>query len=119
MDVNKPHYPMPPYHFMTFTEYEDLPNPGVKLGVMLEKTAEGLLIKRIIPGSVAEKNEFHEQDLLTHIDSQELQEPFDLIYELQQKGIGDKVELTLKRGNNTLLKKVEFTEPSKNKHGMR
>jgi len=37
MNVVKPNYPMRPYDFLTFTNYEDLPNPGVKLGIMLDK----------------------------------------------------------------------------------
>ena len=110
MDVNKPAYPMPPYHFMTFTAYEDLPQPGVKLGIMLDKTEGGLLIKGIIPGSVAEHNGLLENDLLTQIGNQQLLEPFDLIYELQQKKIGDTVELHLLRQGEPLVKSIEFKE---------
>ena len=110
MDVNKPAYPMPPYHFMTFTAYEDLPQPGVKLGIMLDKAEGGLLIKGIIPGSVAEHNGLLENDLLTQIGNQQLLEPFDLIYELQQKKIGDTVELHLLRQGEPLVKSIEFKE---------
>jgi len=45
MDITKPNYPMPPYHFLTFTEYEDLPVPEVALGIALDTTEEGLSIK--------------------------------------------------------------------------
>lgn len=110
MEVYKPDYPMPPYHFMTFTAYEDLSQPGVKLGIMLDKTDGGLLIKGIIPGSVAELNGLLENDLLTQIDDQQLLEPFDLIYELQQKDIGDTVKLQLLRQGARLVKSIEFNE---------
>ena len=112
MNVNKPAYPMPPYHFMTFTAYEDLPQPGVKLGIMLDKAEGGLLIKGIIPGSVAEHNGLLENDLLIQIDSQQLLEPFDLIYELQQKKLGDTAELHLLRQGEPLVKSIELKENS-------
>ncbi|MDA3903950.1 MAG: ChaN family lipoprotein [Desulfuromusa sp.] len=111
MDVIKPNYPMPPYHFLTFTEYEDLPNPGVKLGIMLDKTEGGLLIKGIVPGSIAEQQDLREGDILTQIDNQPLDQPFDLIYELQQKNSGEKAELSLQRNNESLTKTIHFSQP--------
>ncbi len=110
MNIIKPDYPMPPYHFVTFTEYEDLPNPGVKLGIMLDKADGGLVVKGVVPGSVAEKAGILKDDLLTRMDNIELKEPFDLIYELQQRTIGAKISLTLLRGEETLALPIEFTE---------
>jgi len=43
---------------------------------------------------------------LTQIDDQILTEPFDLIYELQQKKVGDIIELTLKRNGQVMVKTV-------------
>ncbi|MEE4253365.1 MAG: ChaN family lipoprotein [Desulfuromusa sp.] len=111
MNVVKPNYPMLPYHFLTFTEYEDLPNPGVKLGVMLDKVTSGLLIKKVIAGSIAEKQGLQEGDILTQIDTQSLIEPFDLIYELQQKTADDTIELTLKREDKSFTQKINFAAP--------
>ena len=107
MNVIKPDYPMRPYDFMTFTEYEDLPNPGVKLGIVLDKTDGGLIVKKVIPGSIAEQQDLQEGDILTQIDDQILTEPFDLIYELQQKKVGDKIALTLIRNEQVMTKTVE------------
>lgn len=109
MNVVKPDYPMRPYDFMTFTEYEDLPNPGIKLGIMLDKADGGLTVKGVIPGSIAEQQGLQEGDILTQIDDQILTEPFDLIYELQQKKGGDKIELTLIRNGQTVVKTVDTT----------
>lgn len=119
MNVVKPDYPMPPYHFVTFTEYEDLENPGVKLGIMLGDDENGLLVKDIVPGSVAEKAGILQNDVLTRMDDIELKEPFDLIYELNKMVVGSKINLTLKRGAETLTLPVEFTETEPKHQGMK
>lgn len=111
MDVVKPDYPMPPYHFLAFTRYEDLDNPGVKLGVMLDQADNGLLVKQVVPDSVAQHNDLQAGDLLIQIDQQTLSEPFDLIYELQQTRSGSSVELTLERNGERLRKIILFPEP--------
>ncbi|WP_303720595.1 ChaN family lipoprotein [Malonomonas rubra] len=111
MNVKKPDYPMPPYHLVKFTEYETLKDSGVKLGILLgDEDENGIRVKGLIPGSVAEKVGLEKDDLLIQMDDIELKEAFDLIYELQQKKVGDKIELTLKRGEATLTLPVEFTE---------
>ncbi|MCK4503313.1 MAG: ChaN family lipoprotein [Desulfuromonadales bacterium] len=109
MNIIKPDYPMLPYHFITYTAYEDLPNPGVKLGIMIDATEGGLLIKGVVPGSIAGQNGLEEGDILTQIDQQKLKQPFDLIYELQQKNNGDKIELTLLRNSKSITKTINFT----------
>ncbi|MEA3545895.1 MAG: ChaN family lipoprotein, partial [Thermodesulfobacteriota bacterium] len=105
MNIIKPDYPMPPYHFLTFTAYEDLSNPGVKLGIMLDQAEKGLLIKGVIPGSIAAQQGLLKGDILTHIGTQKLNQPFDLIYELQQKKKSDIINLTLKRDGQIITKK--------------
>lgn len=110
MNVVAPDYPMPPYHFMTYTEYEVLENPGVKLGIMLDDSDDGILIKGVIPDSVAEKSGLLKDDTLTLMDDIELKEPFDLIYELNKLAVGAKITLSLKRGEETLTIPVKFTE---------
>ncbi len=119
MNIQLPQFPMPPYHFVTFTRYEDLETPGVKLGVMIEEAEGGLEIKGVLPGSVAEKAGLQKGDLLTTLDgSIELRDPFDLIYELHQKSVGARIELRLKRGEEQLTLPVEFTEKEPPQHGM-
>ncbi len=110
MDVDKPDYPMPPYHFLTYTAYEDLAEPGVKLGIMLERDEAGLRIKAVTPDSIAARNDLRENDVLTRMDEQKLVEPFDLIYELQQTKAGASVVLTLQRHRQTLTKTITFPE---------
>ena len=113
MNVIKPDYPMLPYHFLTFTEYEDLPNPGVKLGIMLDKADSGLIVKGVIPDSIAEQQELQEGDILIQIDEQLLVQPFDLIYELQKRSPGDLIELKLQRSGKELTKTILFPQVKK------
>jgi hypothetical protein len=108
MNIKNPDYPLLPYHFLKFTAYEDLENPGIKLGVLLDKIDRGLLIKKVIAGSLAEQNSLQPDDILTQIDTQPIKQLFDLIYELQQKKPGDKIELTLTRDNQVVTKTIIF-----------
>ena len=117
MNVTMPDFPMPAYQFVVFTRYEELKNPGVKLGVLIDEDQGGLRIKGVIPGSVAEKAGLQKDDLLTEMDGQKLKELFDLIYELQQKSVGDKITLKVDRSGEVLTVPVEFTEREPH-HGM-
>ena len=108
MNIKNPDYPLLPYHFLKFTAYEDLENPGIKLGVLLDKIDRGLLIKKVIAGSLAEQNSLQPDDILTQINTQPIKQLFDLIYELQQKKPGDKIELTLTRDNQIVTKTIIF-----------
>ncbi|SHI81968.1 Uncharacterized iron-regulated protein [Malonomonas rubra DSM 5091] len=110
MNVVSPDYPMPPYHFITYTEYELLENEGVKMGILLGDDKDGLLIEGVVPDSVAEKSGIKKDDVFIKMDDIDLEEPFDLIYELNRMKVGDKIEITLKRGEETLTLPVEFTE---------
>jgi len=113
MDIETPDYPLLPYHFVTFTAYEDLENPGIKLGVLLDQTEKGLQIKEVIADSIAEKNDLQAGDILTQIDIQPIEQLFDLIYELQQKKPGDKIDLILQRGDKIIEKTI--IAPEKNR----
>jgi uncharacterized iron-regulated protein len=108
MDIPDPNYPMPPYDFMVFTEYEDLPAAGVKLGIMLATGKDGLLIKKVLADSIAEQNDLRADDQLMRINGQPLAAPFDLIYELQQTQAGDSIVLELSRQDQELRKAISF-----------
>ncbi len=120
MDLTLPQFPMPAYQFLQYTRYEELPQKGVKLGIMIDAAENGILIKGVLPGSLAEEVGLLKDDLLTKLDGTiELKEPFDLIFELKQKQLGAKIKLTVVRAEETLLVPVEFSErePHKMKHG--
>jgi membrane-associated protease RseP (regulator of RpoE activity) len=116
MNVKKPDFPMPPYDFVQFTEYEDLDKEEVKLGVMFADTDSGVLIEGVIPESVAAGAGLKKGDILLSIDDIELSESFDLIYEIKQKKPGDRSTLQFRRGDTTLIVDVEFVLPPKGTH---
>ena len=120
MDISLPQFPMPGYQFLQYTRYEELPKKGVKLGIMIDEAENGILVKEVMPGSVAEEFGIQKDDLLITLDgSIELTEPFDLIFELKQKQTGAKIELTLERDQKTLVVPIEFTEREPQQHGMK
>jgi uncharacterized iron-regulated protein len=122
MNLSLPQFPMPAYQFLQYTRYEELPEKGVKLGVMIETAENGIRITGVLPGSVAAESGLQKDDLLTKLDGTiVLEEPFDLIYELQQKQTGAKIELTVERSGEILSVAVEFSarepQPQSMKHG--
>lgn len=108
MDVDVPHFPMPPYDFLLFTEYETLVIPGVKLGVLLEEIDGKVLVKSVLPGSVAEAAGLTVGDVFLDIDGVAIAESFDLIYEVRQKRPGDRSTLQIERAGDRQSIEVMF-----------
>ncbi|BCA80565.1 ChaN family lipoprotein [Desulfuromonas sp. AOP6] len=116
MDVEMPDFPMPPYDFMAFTEYEDLPQQEVKLGAMLDDSQGKVLIKGVIPGSAAAEAGLQEADIIRQFNGLPIEEAFDLIYEVKQRQEGDRATLILERGGQTLSLEVRFKALPPNHH---
>lgn len=104
MDVVLPNFPMPAYDYLVFTRYEELEKKDeVKLGIMLAEKEGKVIASGILPKGAAALAGVQAGDVLRSLDGEELIESFDLIYALQQKKIGDKGELTVERGGETLV----------------
>lgn len=116
MNVKKPDFPMPPYDFVLFTEYEDLGKEEVKLGVMLDDSEAGVLVGGVIPESVAADAGLEKGDILLAIDAIPLTESFDLVYEIKQKKPGDRSTLQLRRGDANMSVDVEFAVTPEGAH---
>ena len=112
MNVDLPDFPMVPYDFVVYLAYEDLPQRGVSLGVMLEPvpTGRGLAVKTVAPGSNAERAGLRAGDLLLAIDGEALADTFDLIYALKQKQPGSHGFLQIERQGQTLQVDVLFRQ---------
>ena len=116
MDVEIPDFPMPPYDFMAFTAYEDLPHQEVKLGAMLDDSQGMVLIKGVIPGSAAAEAGLQEGDIIRQFNELPIEEAFDLIYEVKQQEEGDLATLFIERGTQTLSLEVRFKALPPNHH---
>lgn len=108
MDVDVPHFPMIPYDFLLFTEYETLVIPGVRLGVLLDEVDGKVLAKSVLPGSVAETAGLREGDVFLDIDGVAVAESFDLIYEVRQRRPGDRSTLQIERAGDRQSIEVMF-----------
>lgn len=104
MDVELPELPMVPYDFVAYLAYEDLPQTGVTLGVMMEPATpgRGAAVKDVVPDSNAGRAGLRPGDLLIAIDGEALADSFDLIYALKQKEPGLHGLLRIERQGQTL-----------------
>lgn len=108
MNVTFPTFPMVPYDFEMFVSYEDLPQTGVKLGVMMEGAkGGGVVVKGVVPGSSADKGGILKEDVIVSLDGEKITDSLDLVYALKGKKSGDKGKVEVKRGE--ALKEIEVT----------
>ena len=104
MDVTLPIFPMPAYDYLVYTRYEELAKPEeVKLGIMLEDKEGKVIASGILPNGAAARAGVQKGDVLRSLDGEALAESFDLIYALQQKKIGEKGQLSMERGGETVV----------------
>jgi len=120
MHVDIPDLPMVPYDFQVYQAYEDLPEMGVRLGVMIEPApaGRGLVVKGVLPGSNAERTGLKLGDLLLSLDGEKLANTFDLTYAVQQKHPGDRGVVQVERQGAVLKLEVLFLAAQKDhQHG--
>lgn len=108
MNVELPHFPMPPYDYVVYTAYEDLPGERVKLGVRMEDAEGKVVVRDVVPGSTAEKAGIQAGDAILALDGEPVVENFDLVYAVGQKVTGDKGVLDIERGGEKLRLDLDF-----------
>jgi uncharacterized iron-regulated protein len=108
MRVQMPAFPMPPYDYVVFTAYEDLPGDRVKLGVRMEEQDGRVVVLAVVPGSAAERGGVLAGDTILSLDGEPITENFDLVYAVGQHQAGDRSTLTVERAGETLQLEVEF-----------
>ena len=110
MDVDIPPFPMVSFDFLAYLGYEDLPENGVRLGVMIEPFPDGrgLEVKTVLPGSTAEHAGLQKGDRLLTFDGEPLAESFDLIYVVKKKQVGQQGTVQIERQGQALTIEVLF-----------
>lgn len=108
MDVTVPHFPMPPYDYVVYTAYEELPGGRVKLGVRMEEQDGRVVVQDVVAGSTAEQGGVLKGDVIVALDGEPVAENFDLVYAVGQKTKGDKGVLEVERGREKLKLDLDF-----------
>ena len=119
MNVELPEFPMVPYDFVAYQAYEGLPKQAVLLGVMFEPapSGRGLVVKKVVPGSNAERAGVQQDDLLVSLDGEALSESYDLIYMVKKKKAGDRSTLQVERQGKPLTLEVVYQAGDPQPHG--
>ena len=108
MDVELPTFPMVPYDYLAYTEYEKLPGERVKLGVRMHEEEDKVVVEAVVPNSAAAIAGVAEGDIIVALDDVEIKENFDLIYAVNQHVSGDRSKLTIERGGERFELEVTF-----------
>ena len=108
MDVDLPDFPMPPYDYLAYVAYEDLPGERVKLGVRMEEKDSRVVVMDVVAGSTAATAGVRSGDVLLAIDAEPIAESFDLVYVVGLKNKGDKGRLEVERAGGKLTLDLDF-----------
>ncbi len=87
-----------------FSEKERSERP--RLGIYLEKGEGGVLIKKVVPGSLAEKNELKENDLIIEMAGRPTTEAEQVMERVASMQLGTWLPIKIKRGENVLIEIV-------------
>jgi len=119
MNVNMPGFPMPPYDYLLYTEYESLPGERVKLGVRMKEADGKVVVEGVVPNSTADKAGVKDGDVIIALGEVTIEDSFDLIYEVNQRLSGDQITLTVEReGEKITLEAIFAPLPKGDAHGM-
>jgi len=108
MDVKKPDYPLLPYDYLVFTSYESLPGDKVMLGIQMKEEDGQVVVSGVMPESTAAAAGVSKGDVILKLGTVDVQEMFDLVYEVGQKQTGDETVLTVERDGERLELPVLF-----------
>ena len=108
MDVDLPSFPMVPYDYLAYTEYEKLAGERVKLGVRMSDEDGKVVVEAVVPDSAAAIAGVAEGDIIVALDETPIEENFDLIYAVNQHCNGDRSKLIVERNGERLELDVTF-----------
>ena len=85
---------------------EDRPQPSradrPRLGISIDSTTAGVLVRSVVPGSIAEEAGIRAEDVIVRIAGQAATTPTDVIEAVQRQAPGTWLPITVKRGDDTL-----------------
>ena len=85
---------------------EDRPQPPraerPRLGISIDSAAAGVLVRSVVPGSIAEEAGIRADDVIVRIAGQAAAAPTDVIEAVQRQAPGTWLPITVKRGEETL-----------------
>ena len=85
---------------------EDRPQPSradrPRLGISIEPAATGVLVRSVVPGSVAEAAGIRAEDVIVRIAGEPAAAPADVIEAVQRQAPGTWLPITVRRGEETL-----------------
>ena len=116
MDIKKPDFPLLPYDYVAFTTYESLPNDKVMLGVQMREEGGQVVVKGVMPDSSADQAGVLAGDIILRLGGTEIQEMFDLVYEVGRKEKGEESTLLVERDGEKIELPVVF-KPLPEHHG--
>jgi uncharacterized iron-regulated protein len=119
MDVDIPRFPMPPYDYLVYTEYESLPGERVKLGVRMKEENGKVVVDAVVPNSTADKAGVLAGDIIIALGEALIGDSFDLVYDVNQRVSGEQTTLSVERNGERMQLEVTFTPlPKPDGHGM-
>ncbi|MDD5772570.1 MAG: ChaN family lipoprotein [bacterium] len=116
MNVDLPDMKIPVADFLWMVNYTDFDNEKIRLGVMIDDTQGKIVVKSIIPASLAEKSGITAGDVISKFNNEILTENSDLIYLLDKEKPGNHAVLEIIRGEAHLKIDVTLTISSSKIH---
>ena len=85
---------------------EDRPQPArpdrPRLGISIDTATSGVLVRSVVPGSIAEQAGIRPDDVIVRIAGEPAAEPSDVVGAVQRQAPGTWLPITVKRGDETL-----------------
>lgn len=85
---------------------EDRPQPSrpdrPRLGISIDSAATGVLVRNVVPGSIAEQAGIRADDVIVRIAGETASVPTDVIEAVQRQAPGTWLPITVRRGDETL-----------------
>ncbi|MEW6086792.1 MAG: ChaN family lipoprotein [bacterium] len=116
MDVDLPDLNIPAADFFWMVNYTDLDKEKIRLGIMTDDTQGKIVVKSILPESLAEKSGILAGDIVSMYNDEDLTEVSDLIYLLDKEKPGNHAVLEILRGGETLKIDIILTITSPEPH---